>query len=406
MRARRFWAVLGSLALVAGVAAPSSAVTATTPLPVPTSMAALGDSITIAYDIKSLLKADPTYSWSTGTQAAVTSVYARLEARDTTSSIKRDNYAVSGARIGDLASQGATVTQGTDLVTILMGANDACTKTEAEMTPVADFRTRADSALTVLAGKGVKQVVVASIPDVYKLWQVGKGSSSARFVWGLYGICQSMLKSPTSKLKADVDRRDRVRARVVAFNRVLAEECAAIACPDTGDECSTPSGYEPPDLPTGDDTSALVAHGGGGDLADCGFDTGLAFDPWGGTLQLQSLDGNVCARLERGNEGAGELANVEWSLLEMRVGPLGGVSLVDDPEDLCWYSSHHNLFDWAHAWTGGARYDLSLEDEHAGEWSYSLIPYGQGPVDPAACSPTTDGSAPIGEAITLYPYAP
>jgi hypothetical protein len=49
----------------------------------------------------------------------VTSVYARLEARDTTSSIKRDNYAVSGARIGDLASQGATVTQGTDLVTIL-----------------------------------------------------------------------------------------------------------------------------------------------------------------------------------------------------------------------------------------------------------------------------------------------
>jgi hypothetical protein len=187
---------------------------------------------------------------------------------------------------------------------------------------------------------------------------------------------------------------------------IPVEECAAIACPDTGDECSTPSGYEPPDLPSGDDTSALVAHGGGGDLADCGFDADLAFDPWGGTLQLQSLDGSVCVRLERENEGAGELANVEWSLLEMRVGPLGGVSLVDDPADLCWYSSHHNLFDWAHAWTGVVRYDLSLEDEHAGDWRYSLVPYGQGPVDPAACSPTTDGSAPIGEAITLYPYTP
>ena len=53
MLARRFWAALGSLALVVGVAAPSTAVTSPTPLPVPTSMAALGDSITIAYDIKS-----------------------------------------------------------------------------------------------------------------------------------------------------------------------------------------------------------------------------------------------------------------------------------------------------------------------------------------------------------------
>ncbi len=69
MHARRFWAAVGSLALVVGVAAPSTAVTSPTPLPVPTSMAALGDSITVAYDIKSLLAADPTYSWSTGTQA-------------------------------------------------------------------------------------------------------------------------------------------------------------------------------------------------------------------------------------------------------------------------------------------------------------------------------------------------
>ena len=232
MRARRFWAALGSLALAAGVAAPSTAAPSTTPLPVPTSMAALGDSITIAYDIKSLLKPDPTYSWSTGTQAAVNSVHTRLEARDTSApNITKANHAVSGAKIADLAGQAGKVTQGTDLVTILMGANDACTKTEAAMTPVADFRTRSDSALAALAGRGVKQVVVASIPDVYKLWQVGKGSSSARFVWGLYGICQSILKSPSSSLKADQDRRLRVQARVVAFNEQLAKACHAATIP-------------------------------------------------------------------------------------------------------------------------------------------------------------------------------
>ena len=237
MRARRFWAGLGSLALVVGVAAPSTAVEPPTPLPVPTSMAALGDSITIAYDIKSLLKADPTYSWSTGTQTAVDSVYTRLERANGAATLARANHAVSGAKIVDLAGQANKMTQGTDLVTILMGANDACTKTEAEMTPVADFRARADSALTALAGKGVKQVVVASIPDVYKLWQVGKSSSSARFVWGLYGICQSILKSPSSTLKADQDRRVRVQKRVVDFNTELQNACSAIAASSTTLAC-------------------------------------------------------------------------------------------------------------------------------------------------------------------------
>lgn len=238
MRARRFWAAVGSLALVVGVAAPSTAVTSLTPLRVPSSMAALGDSITVAYDIKSLLAADPTYSWSTGTQAAVNSVYTRLEARDTSApNIAKANHAVSGAKIADLAGQAGKVTQGTELVTVLMGANDACTKTEAEMTPVADFRTRADSALTALAGKGVKQVVVASIPDVYKLWKVGKGSSSARFVWGLYGICQSMLKSPTSTQATDEARRLRVQKRVVDFNTELQRACSAIADSSTTLAC-------------------------------------------------------------------------------------------------------------------------------------------------------------------------
>ncbi len=229
MGTRRFWAAVGSLALVAGLGAPANAAVSPSPLQVPTSMAALGDSITVAYDIKSLLRADPTYSWSTGTQSTVDSVYTRLELANGTSTLTRTNLAVSGAKIRDLAVQAGQVAPGTDLVTVLMGANDACTRTEGDMTLDADFRTRVDAAFATLATKGVKQVVVASIPDVYKLWKVGKASSTARLVWGLYGICQSMLKSPSSNLKADEDRRLRVQARVVAFNRSLAAACAAAA---------------------------------------------------------------------------------------------------------------------------------------------------------------------------------
>lgn len=232
MRARRFWAALGSAALVLGLAAPSQAAESPATLTVPKSMAALGDSITIAYDIKSLLRADPTYSWSTGTQVAVNSLYSRLEARDTTPNLTRANHAVSGAKIVDLATQAGKVAEGTELVTVLMGANDACTSTESGMTAVLDFKARADAAMVALAARGVDQIVVASIPDIYKLWEVGSKSSSARFVWGLYKICQSMLKNPTSKLSADVDRRARVQARVVDFNAQLATACqnATVPC--------------------------------------------------------------------------------------------------------------------------------------------------------------------------------
>jgi len=187
---------------------------------------------------------------------------------------------------------------------------------------------------------------------------------------------------------------------------VPLEECVAITCPDE-DECSTPNNYVPPEIPSSDDTSALEEHGGGGDLADCGFDTGIAYDHEGSTLPLESQNSNVCVRLERQDEGAGNLANTEWSLLELRAGPLGGVSLVDDPADMCWYSSHHNFFDWGHAWTGSVRYDLKLkEDDHGGPRTYALYPYGQGPVDHGACSATTDGSDPIGDPIAMYPYNP
>jgi hypothetical protein len=72
-------------------------------------------------------------------------------------------------------------------------------------------------------------VLVASIPDLRRLWQVGKNSSAARSAWSAYGICQSMLARPLSTDQADVDRRARVRQRVVDYNAVLADVCAAYA---------------------------------------------------------------------------------------------------------------------------------------------------------------------------------
>jgi len=181
------------------------------------------------------------------------------------------------------------------------------------------------------------------------------------------------------------------------------EECVAVACPDS-DECSTPSNYEVPDASTSTDASTDDI--GGGDLADCSFDPDLRFDPTGTILQLESADGNVCVRLERLNGGAGSLANTRWILLDIRVGSLGAVSHVDDPADLCWYSSHHNFSDWVHVWTGTRRHDLQLaEDGHDGARTYELHTFEQGPLD-GTCAPLADGTGPIDGVVELLPFNP
>ena len=113
-------------------------------------------------------------------------------------------------------------------VTLLIGANDACTTSESSMTSVATFRGQIDAALTTLHnGLPSAQVFVMSIPDIKRLWFIGKDSGNARFFWSLGGICQSMLANPTSTAQADVDRRNRVRQRVIDYNTQLAQACAA-----------------------------------------------------------------------------------------------------------------------------------------------------------------------------------
>jgi lysophospholipase L1-like esterase len=195
-------------------------------------MAALGDSITVAYDATRLLAAQPEYSWSTGYSTSVRSLSQRLGIAKGPSAV---NIAKSGTKMADLngQAQSANLAVGTDLVTILMGANDACTSSMTTMTDPAIFRAQFQTALGTLANaKKVDRIVVASIPNIEQLWSLYRSSGSARFVWGLYKICQSMLANPTSFNDADVQRRAAVTARVAEFNRALKEECDLVVVCD------------------------------------------------------------------------------------------------------------------------------------------------------------------------------
>lgn len=143
--------------------------------------------------------------------------------------------------------------------------------------------------------------------------------------------------------------------------------------------------------------------------ADCGFES-IPFDHLKGTvLQLQSADGEICARLLRRDDspfpdGSATL----WTLLEFKIGPVGSVASVDDPDSLCWKVSHHNWTDAARAWTGTSRYDLELNiiGGHAGDSTYILNVLETGPLDPGDTYCLKEGSTPRCPPVELYPFEP
>ncbi len=206
---------------------PATAWAATPPLP--SSMVAVGDSITQAASSGGVLGADyPANSWSTGTSTTVNSHYLRLLALNPAISDRAWNLSVSGAKAVDLNSQmqGAVARQPAYL-TAEIGGNDVCTDTVGQMTSVTAFRTQLKQAMdTLAAGSPSTNVFLASIPNVYRLWELFRGDWWARTVWAVGGICQSILANPTSTQAADVQRRAQVAQHNVALNTVLAEVCA------------------------------------------------------------------------------------------------------------------------------------------------------------------------------------
>lgn len=226
LRSLLFAATAGALsAVLAAPAAPAVADAG----PPPNSMASLGDSITRAFNACGWFFDCTSRSFSTGSYSSVNSHYRRILAVNSNIYGRNYNDARSGAKAADMAGQAQTaVGQGVQYVTMLIGANDACTSSESSMTSVSTFRSQIDAALNTLkSGLPNARVAVISIPDIKRLWEVGRNSSSARSAWSLFGICQSMLANPLSTAEADVARRDRVRQRVIDFNTQLAQACAA-----------------------------------------------------------------------------------------------------------------------------------------------------------------------------------
>jgi lysophospholipase L1-like esterase len=188
-------------------------------------MVALGDSITAGYGSCLILASCPRNSWATGDGTQVNSHYRRILAANPAMADRARNVSRPGTTVASLPDQASTAgRRRADYITILIGANDAC---RGDMTSVDAFRDSFDSALSRLKRSmpGARLLVV-SIPDVYRVWEVGRGSRVARAAWG-GGVCPNLLTNPTSTAAADTERRLAFRDRISAYNRQLRSACEA-----------------------------------------------------------------------------------------------------------------------------------------------------------------------------------
>jgi hypothetical protein len=214
--------VLG-LAVVALAAPPLAAGSP----PLPSSIAAIGDSITRAADVCCWYGDHPAQSWSTGGGIfdGITSHYEHILYAHPSIFGHNYNDAKSGAKMRDAVGQAETaVTQGAAYVTILMGGNDVCTSSPATMTSVSEFEAQFSATMETLKGLPAgSHVFVSSIPNIYRLWELFHGTPVQLF-WSAVGICQSMMS--ITNTEAD---RQAVLEREKAFNNVLAQVCGNYA---------------------------------------------------------------------------------------------------------------------------------------------------------------------------------
>lgn len=177
----------------------------------------LGDSISLGVNACGEPGECTTASWAMGSDGAVDSLATRIgHERGRRPSVA--NGAVSGGTVATLAQTvHGVVAAKPQLVTILIGANDACTPSVTTMTSAAEFRRDFGQVLdAVLDALPHARVLALSVPDLYHLAQLGRSTPRIAATWSQLGICGSLAQNP-----------DAVRQRVDDFNRAIAELCAA-----------------------------------------------------------------------------------------------------------------------------------------------------------------------------------
>jgi lysophospholipase L1-like esterase len=132
----------------------------------PTSVAALGDSFNTGFDAGPTRGDDPAFSWSTGSDPRVDSLYLRL--KRVAPRVRPYLIARDGSKVGDLARQMAgAADHGAQLITVQSGGNDICSARDPDhATTSVVFRDEVRQAIEVLRRRLPNaRLLITSITD-------------------------------------------------------------------------------------------------------------------------------------------------------------------------------------------------------------------------------------------------
>jgi lysophospholipase L1-like esterase len=220
--------VPSSAASGASVRVPRSMAASGASVALPDSMAAAGDSITQAFDVNvaGIFQDNPDYSWATGTKKSVDSEYERILAANPAIKGHEYNDAVAGDMMASLDGQLETAAaQGVQYVTVEIGADDLCVNTIGEMTPTATFQSEFQQALTdFTTADPTANIFVASIPNIYRVWQLEHSNPLAELVWNTLPFCPDLLDSGVTSAQ-----RQQFVQQEQAYNQVLGSVCAGFS---------------------------------------------------------------------------------------------------------------------------------------------------------------------------------
>lgn len=193
-----------------------------------------GDSMTRGFNANTPLD-NPHLSWVNGYHGFwedlfglpdVESHNQRIDANFGDSHRSNQTAAENGAEMGDLTSQASGAAgKNVTYATVLLGSNDACRDSVADLPTDGQFRERFEGGLDSLlanlaAGATVQVVAIPNIIEVYNQGRVKQalGLVDCPDVWERSGNCGSVL-SPQA---TEADRAF-VLSRIVAYNRILRE---------------------------------------------------------------------------------------------------------------------------------------------------------------------------------------
>lgn len=156
-------------------------------------MAAIGDSITKAFNSGGFFIPRPRNSWSAGSSKYVESHKTKLE-NYFDMSVDAYNFAKSGSEIRDLNVQVREVLRlKPDYLTVLIGANDVCgwdEDYEAELNfYAAELARHLDRIVETIPDI---KILLVSIPDIYQLQQLGS-KNQCQSKWNFTHFCSAML---------------------------------------------------------------------------------------------------------------------------------------------------------------------------------------------------------------------